>query len=171
MCRRQLASEVISPLETVLEVWFATLVRDGERRVGEGHEAQVERMESREGRGSRGREVRRANDAGGRVAEDAEAGAGGPAFGRGLASGSGSGSGDGGARREVVRVDVEGDPVEARRDRGDEVALARHGAEEERPGQHKGAKFSTFKAHISATFDWFQLIFGRVIISLQVPER
>ena len=36
------------------------------------------------------------------------------------------------------------------------------------PGQHKGAKFSTFKAHISVSFYSFQLIFGRVIISPQV---
>ena len=39
------------------------------------------------------------------------------------------------------------------------------------PGQQKGAKFSTFKAHISVSFYSFQLIFGRVIISLQVLER
>ena len=37
-----------------------------------------------------------------------------------------------------------------------------------RPGQQKGAKFSTLKAHISARFHSFQLIFGRVIISPQV---
>ena len=40
-----------------------------------------------------------------------------------------------------------------------------------RPGQHKGAKFSTFKAHISVSFHSFRLIFGRVIISLQDLER
>ena len=47
-------------------------------------------------------------------------------------------------------------------------AVGRVGRE---PGQHKGAKFSTFKAHISVSFYSFQLIFGRVIISLQVLER
>ena len=35
-------------------------------------------------------------------------------------------------------------------------------------GQQKGAKFSPLKAHISASFHSFQLIFGRVIISPQV---
>ena len=38
-------------------------------------------------------------------------------------------------------------------------------------GQQKGAKFSTLKAHISARFHSFQLIFGRVIISPQVLVR
>ena len=38
-------------------------------------------------------------------------------------------------------------------------------------GQQKGANFSTFKAHISASFHSFQLIFGRVIISSQVLVR
>ena len=39
------------------------------------------------------------------------------------------------------------------------------------PGQQKGAKFSTLKAHISASFHSFQLIFGRVIISPRVLVR
>ena len=33
------------------------------------------------------------------------------------------------------------------------------------PGQEKGAKFPTSKAHISVVFHSFWLIFGRVIIS------
>ena len=38
-------------------------------------------------------------------------------------------------------------------------------------GQQKGAKFSTLKAHISASFHSFQLIVGRVIISPRVLVR
>ena len=38
------------------------------------------------------------------------------------------------------------------------------------PGPQKGAKVSTFKAHISVEFHSFELIFGQVIISLQVLE-
>ena len=36
---------------------------------------------------------------------------------------------------------------------------------EHAPGQHKRAKFPTSKAHISAVFHSFRLIFGRAIIS------
>ena len=40
-----------------------------------------------------------------------------------------------------------------------------------RPGQEKGAKFPTSKAHISVVFHSFWLIFGRVIISRNGLER
>ena len=39
-----------------------------------------------------------------------------------------------------------------------------------RPGQQKGAKFPTSKAHISAVFHSFRLIFGRAIISRNCLE-
>ena len=58
----------------------------------------------------------------------------------------------------VERPDVQ--PGDAASHRGDDGRVA--------PGQHKGAKFSTFKAHISVSFYSFRLIFGRVIISPQV---
>ena len=48
------------------------------------------------------------------------------------------------------------------------VEVLLEGAAIVEPGQHKGAKFSTFKAHISASFHSFRLIFGRVIISPHV---
>ena len=49
--------------------------------------------------------------------------------------------------------------------------LLKRAEESLRTGQQKGAKFSTLKAHISASFHSFQLIFGRVIISPRVLVR
>ena len=43
--------------------------------------------------------------------------------------------------------------------------------ERSRPGQEKGAKFPTSKAHISVVFHSFWLIFGRVIISRNGLDR
>ena len=51
------------------------------------------------------------------------------------------------------------------------VDVVRGEIERRAAGQQKGAIFSTFKAHISASFHSFQLIFGRVIISPQVLVR
>ena len=46
-----------------------------------------------------------------------------------------------------------------------DVAAAIDADDDERgPGQHKRAKFPTSKAHISAVFHSFRLIFGRAII-------
>jgi WD40 repeat protein len=75
---------------------------------------------------------------------------------------------DGSASRPVAAVDV------LTTDGGERVfAAAEHGA-----GQDKRAKFPTSKAHISAVFHSFRLIFGRAIISrdgleawMLVPER
>ena len=71
-------------------------------------------------------------------------------------------------RAGVVRVD------RGRRRRREDVAKVKVPDRVSRvdvvPGQQKGVNFSTLKPHISVSFHSLQLIFGRVIISLQVLE-
>ena len=67
----------------------------------------------------------------------------------------------------VVALFAQRSPGLPRRD-GDDSAAARLGWFE--AGQHKRAKFPTSKAHISALFHSFRLIFGRAIISRSALE-